>query len=331
MRPSPYRNTNPEAPDEVVLTGGKKSEFSDLFDYVNPLQHLPIVGGVYRAITGKRVEPSAQIVGGLIYGGPIGLASAAFNVMLEGATGRDVGGHVMAAVGIGKSQSDFPTLDNSALAAQNVPPLPQMSGGVQLASFGAESGSMLTSWIAAPGQQPEIMTAQAAPQRARAASSPQSVSQQAISEQAQPQITASAAPARSSSPASPQTAAATAPAQASAQGAERSGGNSGNLSGRSLVEYRASAVSATAGFRGLAPAGPVGVSRMPSPPVQAANMQVQASNRAGAAETALSAPLQAQSLRDTGDADTYFAAQMASGLERYARMQRERKPATQQL
>jgi hypothetical protein len=60
-------------------------------------------------------------------------------------------------------------------------------------------------------------------------------------------------------------------------------------------------------------------------------MQVQASNRAGAAETALSAPLQAQSLRDTGDADTYFAAQMASGLERYARMQRERKPATQQL
>jgi hypothetical protein len=312
MRPSPYRNTNPEAPDEVVLTDGKKRSFSDLFDYVNPLQHLPIVGGIYRAITGKKVDSSAQIVGGLLYGGPIGLASAAFNVLLEDSTGRDVSGHVMAAVGIGNTQGSFPALDNSALTAQNAPPPPpSMTGGVQLASFGGESGSLLTSWIAAPGQRLDTMMAQAAPQSGfqTAASVP------------------AAAPVRNAPTASLQTVAATSPEPAATQSAA----TAGNFTGRSLVEYRATAINSSAGFRAMAPAGPVGVSRMPTAPVQTASLQTQPANRTNAAEAALSAPLQAQSLRDTGEADSYFAAQMASGLERYARMQRERKTGTQQL
>lgn len=311
MRPSPYRNTNPEAPDEVVLTDGKKRSFSDLFDFVNPLQHLPVVGGVYRAITGKKVDSSAQIVGGLLYGGPIGLASAAFNVMLEGSTGRDVGGHVMAAVGIGNNQGSFPALDSSALAAQSAPPPPPMAGGIQLASFGGEPGNMLTSWIAAPGQRLDTMMAQSTPP-----SAPQSASQ-----------TAAAVPARSAPTASLQMAAATSLEPTATQSALPAG----NFAGRSLVEYRASAINSSAGFRAMAPAGPVGVSRMPASPVQPANLQAQPPNRTNAAEAALSATLQAQNLRDTGEADSYFAAQMASGLERYARMQRERKAGTQQL
>ncbi len=308
MRPSPYRNTNPEAPDEVVLTDGKKRSFSDLFDYVNPLQHLPVVGGVYRAITGKKVDSSAQIVGGLLYGGPIGLASAAFNVLLEGSTGRDVSGHVMAAVGIGGNQGNFPTLDSTSLAAQNAPPPPpSRNGGIQLANFGGESGNMLTSWIAAPGERPDIMTAQAvAPVQTPAAV---------------------AAPARPAPTAAFQTAAATSPEPTAAQNAAPTG----NFAGRSLVEYRASAINSSAGFRALAPAGPVGVSRMPAAPLQTASLQTQPANRTNAAEAALSAPLQAQSLREGSEADSYFAAQMASGLERYARMQRERRSNTQQL
>lgn len=313
MRPSPYRNTNPEAPDEVVLTDGKKRSFSDLLDFVNPLQHLPVVGGLYRAITGKKVDASAQIVGGLLYGGPIGLASAAFNVMLEGSTGRDVGGHVMAAVGIGSKQDGFPALDSSALAAQNAPPPPPtMAGGIQFARFGGDSGSMLTSWIVAPGQRFNSMMAQAAPQ-----SAPQSVSP-----------TPAAAPARGNAPTAPLQMAATRSPEPTAT---QSAAPATNFAGRSLVEYRATAINSSAGFRAMAPAGPVGVSRMPASPVQSANLHAQPANRTNAVEAALSAPLQAQNLRDTGEADSYFAAQMASGLERYARMQRERKTGTQQL
>ena len=308
IRPSPYRNTNPEAPDEVVLTDGKKRSFSDLFDFVNPLQHLPVVGSVYRAVTGKKIESSAQIVGGLLYGGPIGLASAAFNVLLEGSTGRDVSGHVMAAVGIGNNQGNFPALDSSSLAAQNAPPPPpSRNGGVQLASFGGESGNMLTSWIAAPGERPDIMTAQAVPPV--------------------PTSAAVAAPVRPAPTAALQTAAAASPEPTAAQNASPPV----NFAGRSLVEYRASAINSSAGFRALAPAGPVGVSRMPAASVQTASLQTQPANRTTAAETALSAPLQAQNLREGGEADSYFAAQMASGLERYARMQRERSANTRQL
>jgi hypothetical protein len=311
-RPSPYRDTNPDAPDEVVLTDGRKRSFSDLFDFVNPLQHLPVVGGVYRAITGKKIDSSAQIVGGLLYGGPIGLASAAFNVLLEGSTGRDFGGHVMAAVGIGNNQGSFPTLDNSMLAAQNGPPPPSMVGGSQLASFGVEAGGMLSSWIAAPGQRPEIMTAQATTETAAQTFS---------------------ATARSAPAAALQTAAAERPALNATQNAERdrSAALPANFAGRSLVEYRASAINSSAGFRALAPAGPVGISRMPATPVQTAALQAQPANRTNVAESVLNSPLQAQSMREAGEADSFFAAQMASGLERYARMQRERKTAAQQL
>ena len=78
-----------------------------------------------------------------------------------------------------------------------------------------------------------------------------------------------------------------------------------------------------------------GVSRMPSSPIQPASLQTPPSTRANAGETAFSAQvqtqLQAQSQRDTGDADSYFAAQMAAGLERYSRLQRERLGEGQRL
>lgn len=71
----------------------------DLIDIVNPLHHLPIVGMVYRQVTGDRISPGAKIVGGGIIGGPAGLISSMVRVGIERTTGQSLGGHVAALAG----------------------------------------------------------------------------------------------------------------------------------------------------------------------------------------------------------------------------------------
>lgn len=75
--------------------------FSDFLDIINPLQHIPIVGAVYREVTGDEIGPVAQLIGGGLYGlgllggGWLSLASTAANVALEQATGDDIAGHAL--------------------------------------------------------------------------------------------------------------------------------------------------------------------------------------------------------------------------------------------
>src|SRR5262249_10200466 len=71
--------------------------FRDILESFNPIQHIPIVGQLYRDATGTQLHPIARIaVGGAT--GPLGVASAFANVALENATGRDLGGHLLSAV-----------------------------------------------------------------------------------------------------------------------------------------------------------------------------------------------------------------------------------------
>lgn len=70
-------------------------DFSDVIDVVNPLHHLPVVGMVYRELTGDEIHPMSQIVGGAIYGGPLGAISGTANAISQERTGKDVGDHVM--------------------------------------------------------------------------------------------------------------------------------------------------------------------------------------------------------------------------------------------
>lgn len=70
----------------------------DLVDMVNPLHHIPVVGGLYRDLTGDEIKPISQIVGGAVFGGPIGAASGVVNVALEAETGEDMTGHAINAV-----------------------------------------------------------------------------------------------------------------------------------------------------------------------------------------------------------------------------------------
>lgn len=83
---------------------------ADLIDIVNPLQHIPGVSTVYRALTGDEISQGARLAGGTLYGGPLGFASALADNVSEDVTGRDVGGSVLAAF------SDEPADAGNAMA-----------------------------------------------------------------------------------------------------------------------------------------------------------------------------------------------------------------------
>lgn len=50
----------------------KSFGFSDIVDIINPLQHIPVVSNLYQSATGDTMGAIAQIVGGAIFGGPVG-------------------------------------------------------------------------------------------------------------------------------------------------------------------------------------------------------------------------------------------------------------------
>lgn len=58
------------------VTGDAELSFSDILDAINPLQHIPLVSSVYRAIADEDINPVARVTGDIMYGGALGMASA---------------------------------------------------------------------------------------------------------------------------------------------------------------------------------------------------------------------------------------------------------------
>ncbi|QDO95996.1 hypothetical protein FNB15_01310 [Ferrovibrio terrae] len=92
------------------LFGEDGFTFSDFLDIINPLQHIPIVNTVYRAMTGDKIDPGSRLAGGGLFGGPIGLVASLVSGMVEESTGKDPGEHALAALGIdlGPGNKDAP-------------------------------------------------------------------------------------------------------------------------------------------------------------------------------------------------------------------------------
>jgi hypothetical protein len=72
--------------------------FGDLIDALNPLQHIPIVGTLYRAITGDEIGNVPRVVGDTLFGGPLGFITGMINVALREESGKDFGEHMLALV-----------------------------------------------------------------------------------------------------------------------------------------------------------------------------------------------------------------------------------------
>lgn len=77
-------------------TPGKDKSFglSDIIDIVNPLQHIPVVSNLYQSATGDTMGSIAQIVGGAMFGGPIGALVSAGMVVFDAATESEKTGSV---------------------------------------------------------------------------------------------------------------------------------------------------------------------------------------------------------------------------------------------
>lgn len=86
--PKPSYHTLPES----------KGGFADLIDIINPLQHIPVVGNIYRAVTGDTINPAARILGGGLFGGPLGFLSGIGSTLIAETTGKDVGEHLLASI-----------------------------------------------------------------------------------------------------------------------------------------------------------------------------------------------------------------------------------------
>jgi hypothetical protein len=70
--------------------------FHDLISIVNPLQHIPVVSTLYRAISGDTIKPLERVAGDTLYGGVWGFVSSVANLAFQQMTGKDFGDTALA-------------------------------------------------------------------------------------------------------------------------------------------------------------------------------------------------------------------------------------------
>jgi hypothetical protein len=131
--------------DTGAKEGVKEEEgfFGHLLDVVNPLQHLPIIGTIYRAITGDKMGPIEKIAGDTLYGGMWGAIASIADVAFESITGKSFEDTALALFkGDGKSKATkvaaTPISISTSLPSADVPLLPasaNVPGGLDVAAF----------------------------------------------------------------------------------------------------------------------------------------------------------------------------------------------------
>ena len=91
---------NSMAPQQSTPTassgGAWDFSFHNLLSIINPLQHIPIIGTLYRAITGDTIGTPERIAGDTLYGGLWGAVSSIADSTFQAVTGKDFGHTVLA-------------------------------------------------------------------------------------------------------------------------------------------------------------------------------------------------------------------------------------------
>ncbi|MCU0987172.1 MAG: hypothetical protein MUC89_19900 [Acetobacteraceae bacterium] len=62
--------------------------FGEFVRALNPLHHIPVVGWIYRQVTGETIQPVFRVLGGLVTGGPIGAIASAVGALAEELMGK---------------------------------------------------------------------------------------------------------------------------------------------------------------------------------------------------------------------------------------------------
>ena len=68
--------------------------FGEFLDIINPLQHIPVVSTLYRAITGDQIGQGPRLMGSALFGGPAGFITSGIAAMFEEMSGGSVATHV---------------------------------------------------------------------------------------------------------------------------------------------------------------------------------------------------------------------------------------------
>jgi len=89
------------APQHNSNFKNEEYQFKDVLDIINPLHHIPIVGNVYRNTTGDELKPMSRILGGALFGGPVGAVTSTANVISEMQTGSDLNDRTLNLIGLG--------------------------------------------------------------------------------------------------------------------------------------------------------------------------------------------------------------------------------------
>ena len=145
---SPFRfDTAPQgeadaAPDRIaVLPDGADSSsgwgkdgfsFSDLLDIINPLQHIPFISTIYREVTGDEIAAAPKVIGGALFGGPLGLIAALGDTIVEAETGDDFANNMIAMVhqpGPGEAVGEVAAATGQLAVAPEPAPAPGVATG----------------------------------------------------------------------------------------------------------------------------------------------------------------------------------------------------------
>ena len=73
----------PPLNDDAAMPIQGHTTFNEMLRALNPLQHIPVIGTIYRAVTGDDIQPAFRVLGGAIFGGPIGMITAAASTAVE--------------------------------------------------------------------------------------------------------------------------------------------------------------------------------------------------------------------------------------------------------
>lgn len=137
----PARAPDAEPPSELA--------FADFLDVINPLQHIPVVGDIYRYLTGDQIAGPARVAGGALFGGPIGFVAGLANAIVAETSGGSPGELTLATLfGADEAEQAVAASDGSpaeparvaaslsqdvqpALAAYHVPVAPALAAGRQ--------------------------------------------------------------------------------------------------------------------------------------------------------------------------------------------------------
>lgn len=131
-QPVPWTNArnwaaNPTA-TPAALTGKNSASIApqntveptwrDALDAINPLHQIPVVGEIYRGITGEKISGIARVAGGFIFGGIAGgLAAAMVAAYAEGHDDQGPGEQLVAALAGDKTAAAAAVPDKASAAS----------------------------------------------------------------------------------------------------------------------------------------------------------------------------------------------------------------------